>query len=242
MAHGYPDYGVGAPYKTIYPVLDLGELAARLGSIITFDRRGNVIWFDDFEQGINKWKKNFTGFAGTITSTQERARTGGFSAKITPYPDSDSRTRMEHYMPLPIIGRLGFEFSFTWVYDVGEIVLNASLYGHDYHHSSQIRYLGGGYRRWYYLDENSNWQEIGRVILHAEDYLFNTIKLVVDYKTLKYVRLIVNETEFNLSGIPYRLLSPAATYFLMHYIESRPHTNVEVSSYIDDVILTQNEP
>ncbi|GAI06639.1 unnamed protein product, partial [marine sediment metagenome] len=44
MIHGHADYGAGAPGKTIYSMLDVGELAARLGSPVTSDRAGNVMW------------------------------------------------------------------------------------------------------------------------------------------------------------------------------------------------------
>jgi len=34
----------------------LAELATRLGSIVTYDRKGEVIFCDDFEDGIDAWR------------------------------------------------------------------------------------------------------------------------------------------------------------------------------------------
>ena len=57
MGHGYPDYGTQGPVSTVHSIQDLGELAVRLGSIVTFDRRGNVLWLDGFDSGIGAWSK-----------------------------------------------------------------------------------------------------------------------------------------------------------------------------------------
>jgi len=54
MAHGTPDWGVTASKKTIYSLHDMGELAVRLGSIVSFDRRGDVIFSDSFQNGLGK--------------------------------------------------------------------------------------------------------------------------------------------------------------------------------------------
>lgn len=243
MSHGHPDYGPGAAISTVFTTMDLAELAARLGSPVTFDRRGNIIWLDSFEDGLAKWKPAYTGIAGSVELTAVRARSGALSAKITTPADSTSRQRIEHYLPIPILGKLGFEFSFTWDSDIGEIVLYTYLLGPTYRHIAQIRYIGGGYRRWYYYNQKKKWQDLsGIFILHSEDYLFNTAKLVVDYEKREYVRLIVNDTEFSLKGVPYYTDSLTAARFLRFYIEFRPHTNVAVPTYVDDVILTQNEP
>ena len=81
MAHGHPDYGGAAPLATVYTLQDLAELAARLGSIDVFDRRGNVLLLDDFESGIKKWLFGGTGSysAGWIC---DRAEHGGFCLSI----------------------------------------------------------------------------------------------------------------------------------------------------------------
>jgi len=56
VAHGTPDWGVTAGARTVYQMTDLGELAVRLGSIVTHDRRGDVIFLEDFEEGMGRWR------------------------------------------------------------------------------------------------------------------------------------------------------------------------------------------
>jgi len=52
MPRGHPDYGQAGPTSLIATVPDLGELAARLGSNNTWDRRGFILWYDDFEASV----------------------------------------------------------------------------------------------------------------------------------------------------------------------------------------------
>ncbi|GAI56753.1 unnamed protein product, partial [marine sediment metagenome] len=80
MAHGQPDFGMYQIAKTIYRLADMGELAVRLGSIVTHDRRGDVIWMDNFDSGIAKWYQFASDDDGLVEWSAERSRSGGFSA------------------------------------------------------------------------------------------------------------------------------------------------------------------
>ena len=82
MAHGTPDWGVTAGAVTTYQVTDLGELAVRLGSPISHDRRGDVIWWDDFECTLNKWQTVANGAGSSVALSDARARNGRYSALL----------------------------------------------------------------------------------------------------------------------------------------------------------------
>ena len=66
MAGETPDYGRLSAQATVFPVTDLGELAARLGSIVSHDRRGDVIWLDGFEDGLDKWQPTTSGSGAAV--------------------------------------------------------------------------------------------------------------------------------------------------------------------------------
>lgn len=55
MPRGMPDWGEYSPQEVVSKLLDNAELAARLGSPVLFDRRGTVIFMDDFNCGVNHW-------------------------------------------------------------------------------------------------------------------------------------------------------------------------------------------
>lgn len=57
MPRGSPDWGEYAPIQDLYKTLDYGEIAARTGSLVGFDRKGNVIFVDDCSSGVSRWNK-----------------------------------------------------------------------------------------------------------------------------------------------------------------------------------------
>ncbi|GAI49683.1 unnamed protein product, partial [marine sediment metagenome] len=65
MSRGQPDYGSSAVKEVAGTLADMGELAARLSSIVEYDRRGDVVYLDDFEEPVLKWSPLAAG-AGYI--------------------------------------------------------------------------------------------------------------------------------------------------------------------------------
>ncbi|GAJ17988.1 unnamed protein product, partial [marine sediment metagenome] len=51
-AHGRPDWSPNEPKETTYAIPDQGEASIRLGGISPFDRLGDVVWFDNFSNGL----------------------------------------------------------------------------------------------------------------------------------------------------------------------------------------------
>ncbi|GAI16225.1 unnamed protein product, partial [marine sediment metagenome] len=116
MTHGGPDWGTPGPLKTIYTLEDMAELVARLGSIVTFDRRGNIIWLDDFEGTLGKWGIETEGAGYSAQLSAEAARSGGFSAKLISPDDEEDRIGLKRWFPLPVESNIGFEFSWARAY------------------------------------------------------------------------------------------------------------------------------
>lgn len=242
MPHGQPDYGMYAAKKTVYSMADNAELAARLKSIVTYDRRGDVVWLDDFEDSMQKWELAAVG--GAIVLSAERARSGGLSAKLSTNNVIAAEAQITRHVPYPAISKVGFEFSLAHAsLDVG--VYTWWLVSHDPGPN--------GRRAWcryttltdiIEIDvEAVGWVTIAaNVLLRLDPNLFHCIKLVVDLATGRYVRLILDETEWDLSA------------HLMNVIISAEDPNVEVGMsgnttaaraaywYVDDAIITQNEP
>ena len=65
--YGLPDYGMYAALENMGNLVDYGELATRLGSIVSFNREGNVIFWDDFEKTPIKWLNLTGGIRGRLS-------------------------------------------------------------------------------------------------------------------------------------------------------------------------------
>lgn len=242
MAHGHPDYGLEAPTKTIHTVTDLGELAARLSSIDTFDRRGDVVWLDDFESGLQKWELLGVGAGWSTTWSPDEARNGGFSAKLLTGPVAGRTVYMNHYQPYPVLSRMGFEFSFSRGVAWRELWLRIALYDGTYQHEAVIR--------WKFADSSFYYQDSGGVDVKLTPplgiwvnvRLFNTLKLVVDFVKEEYFELIVNSQIFPLAGIKYEKTTPFPTKELIMQVGLETEVNLQALMHVEDAIITQNEP
>ncbi|GAG14536.1 unnamed protein product, partial [marine sediment metagenome] len=111
MPHGVKPYGRTEAQNTVFGLQDMGELAARQGSIVTFDRRGNVIWYDDFESSLNKWLLYDLGVGAAVVESNEAARNGLVSCKVTTSAVLGQYSGIRHDHMIPVLSKLGFEIS-----------------------------------------------------------------------------------------------------------------------------------
>lgn len=242
MPHGGPDWSTGGQISTVHTVEDLGELAARLGSIVTFDRRGNIIFLDDFESGIEKWThESFAGGEGLAWSSIH-ARNGDFSAKLTTDDHTNDDAVMIATIPYPALSQIGFEFSFLRDSYLKQITIAIEL-----ETGADVVSAGATWtaatKTWTVTDKDGAVHNLTPTITLGIDYpMFFTVKLVADFINRNYIRLIINNTEFNLSGITLPVSAPGPSPKLQGFIVILTNSNDVCSLYVDDVIVTQNEP
>jgi hypothetical protein len=242
MAHGHPDYGESAPVSTIFTQLDMGELAARLGSPVTFDRRGNVIWMDDFEGNIEKWYQGWSGVGASVALSTESARSGVFSVKLITGDALNNLAQIIRYLPYPVVGRNGFEISFTVGGEDDCYLIRLNLFTGTQLLWSQIRYESES-QKLEYLDENETYQTIASNLkLHAYTKMFHTLKLVTDFSTRKYAHVILNEKTYDLSAYALKVQASTTAPCLAPAFTLVTRRNSAVYCYADDVIITRNEP
>ncbi|KKM85339.1 hypothetical protein LCGC14_1290060 [marine sediment metagenome] len=239
---GTPDYGQYAPATTIARLADLGELAVRLGSIVSFDRRGEVVWMDDFEDGIIKWKTSAAGAGAAVTSDTVKSRNGAKSAKLVAGSDGGKQATLYHYQPFPVSSRYGVEFSFAFETSPKHIGLRLDLYDGANHYFGDIVYRPP-LTRLDYEDSNADYQALTTTLdLLSDSIMFHTLKLVADWSTKKYVRLLLDNNSYDLSGIDLYSAADAVTLPQVRVRVLLAGTSGNPVLYVDDVIITQNEP
>lgn len=244
---GLPDYSAPAPIgqmpkPTTYTLSDMGELAARLGSINTFDRRGDVIWFDDFEDNINKWWVYGATVGYSFTQANNRARNGALSGKLVLGGVGGNYLTVQSGIFYPVLGRVGYEISVLLHDDVKSFLhyflsqdgTHKNWFGVAWEQATKVLSVYDKVLGWVSIDNNS--------VLWAGGRVFSTLKLVVDLTTLKYVRANINRDVFDLSAytaFQTALVGPPSLEILA-WLVGNPGTTPAV--YIDDAIITQNEP
>lgn len=240
MAHGAPDFGMYAPKTTVGSLADMAELAARLDSVVTHDRRGDVIHIDDFEGNEGKWEANGTGVDRALALSAETARSGMCSLKLTTGNLANNYMEAIGYLAYPVFGKIGYEISYTHNGSLKEYLWTFRLYDGTNYYDAIIRYTQA--TTILEIDDNGAWRTLQTRSFMSTHYLFNTLKVVIDYNAKKYVRLITNDKEYDISAFS---LSPTGSGVPPHirvFIRGTTSVNFNHSTYLDDFILTQNEP
>lgn len=242
MAHGTPDWGHGKQITTYALVDDLAELAARLGSIVVYDRRGDVIVLDDFSKGLEAWNLTTSGTGAAAVLETTYPRFPPFCVRLTGGSTTGWSASMYRYFSPLVLGGLGVEVSVAFLTEFDRFDLNlwyrdgTTLYRCDIRLddvNDEIQYLNssGAYTK--LADLPALWTTVGA---------YHSIKLVGDFSTEKYVRLLLDLTEYDPSA--YALYSVAQTGYPFVYLAfgltSRDGQNDNCR--VDGVIMTQNEP
>lgn len=225
--------------------ITLEELAARLGSINTFDRRGEVIWMDDFEDNINKWNQTALGTGASIALSTEQANSGNKSAKLIAGSDGLRSAQIDKYLGYSALSKYGFEA----VINIGSTAPQYFTYNIIFEDVSGGGSSYYGSLRYTVATQTMAYQALGgawinlspTVGLPAFNSLFHHFKLVVDGVNKTYVRAIVNNKSWELSNAPLAqslVVSDKLTATI--YVLSNSGQNGVI--YVDDAIVTQKEP
>ena len=242
MAHGQPDYGMYSLAQTIYRLADMGELAVRLGSIVTHDRRGDVIWFDDFEGGVEKWIRSGGGIGHEEVWSSEAARFGDFSLKLTTGDLTDDYAQGYRLHAYPALSKLGFESSIF-----GENVLMEVHWQIEVDTGSDIyRFeikLDNSTGTWAYLNSGGTYTNLSPAkTLYMSLPMFHIVKLVVDPESCEYVRLIVDDYTYDLSGLVGYKDGTTTFEWMATLVKVITLTDYSRTLHLDSAIGTQNEP
>ena len=237
----YPDWGGYPTSAQSYPLKDLAEAVVRLGSPVIYDRSGAVALLESFEFGLGHCELSLTGGGSLPALDNTHWNTNGFSALLAAGPLDGDGSYLAISLPVPPPGLWGLSARFTVPLASGRIMFGIMLFDPPGYWTGAIHYVAD-LGKWYYKDL------AGGVVLLLDgwtpplsEYLFHFLKLVIDPITHKYVRLVIDDTVIDMSGLDLYYAGGIAYSYLQVSVgllrswAAVSHTN------IDDVILTYNE-
>ena len=242
MPHGLPDWGLVGPRQTAYGLDDVGEAVARLASPDVWDRRGDVILIDDFRNGLNAGSYTPTGGNSGYGLVNDPVLSPPYALRLTTGNEALDRMNAVWYIVPRVQTSYGFEVWFTIAEESSPYYFDLNYYdGVDRHHAS-IRITVAPFAV-HYLDQGGVYRPIAVTpVAWASDVVFHVLKLVADMQGDMYERLIFDGNTYGLSTYAVRVTN----------VPTNPHVNGTIviygdeahidDSYIDRVILTQNEP
>lgn len=220
----------------------LAELAARLGSAVTFDRHGWIVWMDSFEEGLSKWEAvtGGTGAAAALDTT--RSMHGLISAKLTTGSTGSYLAQIKRYSPFAVLNKFGVEIHATMHDSLDALYLILDIYTGSKVLDTSIAYEPSTNKLYYESSAGAMVELASDVNLYAYSYLFHAFKLVVNGESEEYVRLIVNDVLYDLAGVAVRTAADARAPYMEVSVMAVGDSGGNYSIYVDDVILTMNEP
>lgn len=243
MSHGGPDWGTPGPLKTVYTLEDMAELAARLGSIVTFDRRGNVLFLENFDGSLAKCYHGSDGVGGSVSISNEKARHGNFSCKLVTGNVTDDEAWVGALLAYPALSRMGMEAAWALPTNcnVKAIFLFFDITDETEIWHASVKYVTAN-NTWYYWYED-DWVALTPTIEYYQGGTqFNHTKIVADFLNKKYIRLIANDLVYDLSG---KALSTGAIVYppiMEAEVCISTKSDAIATAYADSIIVTQNEP
>lgn len=240
MPRGMPDWGEYSPQEVVSKLLDNAELAARLGSPVLFDRRGTVIFMDDFNCGVNHWNTVTEGNL-KIYPSAKNPFIGGYSLAFY----DDGLTGMYPYISIsvPFItqSNIGAEGVFS-LQNANAVCMITILFIY--------QGISKGFSLIYDRTINKiNVLTVNKTLIPIQSgvsvpvgsHTWFTMKLVVDPVNGKYVRARFNDKTLDLSS--YNCYSETSTEADSLYVNFVLGASIaqETTNYLGYAIITQNE-
>ena len=242
MAHGTPDWWGASPKSTTYSGMDTSELAARIGPIVSIDRRGDVIFQDNFDHGTAKIYPWGTGANWDVYPYCDSPLSGGLHLMLETGEEEGATAGITKELQYPVLGSIGLECAFVPDGDVR------------YCRLSITEWLPPNNRKWMISYNHTNGKlEILRSngtygvlatpgIVYGGYNDYTTIKLVINILLVRYERVIFNEHTY-IATAHSGYVSAGGTYKCMTcdaYIDANVAQGATAS--LDNFLITQNEP
>lgn len=226
MARGYEDYSRLFTY---------GEVVVRPSLLF---RTGRVFYFNGFEEPELQM---FTLPDADLSTAW--AYEGLGSAIINIPSGAGGVSGIGMYMFLPPTKRVGAELCFTLPYtftQYAELFLSAYDSPNSIAFGIRWDYANG---KWQYYDSDGNWSDVpdGAQTLNVLWSYWHKIKLVGDFNTFKYVKLMCDDKEFNLSSLSGRTVAGAGESYLFFTFKVYNNAAGARTSYVDNVALLEED-
>lgn len=237
-----PDDYIWQPGSGKSQLADLGELAVRLGSTVTYDRRGSVYWYDDFENGIGAWQVTGAGTEFLARYVSTHVQNGLLSMKIYTGSGSQDTVVVKKRLSSALLTTYGLEVTFS----VGN---NVAAFSPSMVFSKSDERIEPGIIIFPYTstlvitDADEGQVTIATVpIVENSEFLFHTVKFTYDFINNKYGRLMFDRFSWDISSYSAPTGAPLAVEELTTEITAVDNASGEGASFIDNVIVTVGDP
>jgi len=217
------------------------ELAARLGAIQSYERRGQVVFQDDFRHGVSAW--SISASSGAYARPDPTVRfQSPYSVRM--YPGAVDNYSVQLAKPLgtfPVGTGFGFAVWIRPYPAVKRFMLRIQAGNGSLFSDAIVRATYADGKLWYY-NSGGTYTEFGTWPVGVLEILpFRFAKLVIDGSTGKYKRFIIDDQEIDMSGIACYTTAVSTKYLTPSVQVVADGTN-NGPAYLGNAVLTTMEP
>jgi hypothetical protein len=217
------------------------EATSRQNPIHSYDWRGNVIYFCDFERGTPAAFTTLSGAGASVVIDPAYWRNGGYALRLTGGSTVLGTAIWNIHIATTNTSRVGFASEFAITPSAVRYAMKIEMEFAGLHKTFGVGIDVAG-QQLQYIDPTGGWVNFHPTELTPSPSRFYKMKMVVDAFTGRYQRCLYNDEEYPM--VAYSGDSAAGTgvtyteYSFILY--SRPTFN-DVA-YLDSFVVTANEP
>lgn len=217
------------------------ELAARLGSQISYDWRGKIVLVTDFARGLGGIYTRSIGTGGKVFLDPTKHLSGGYSVKMVGGSAWEYIASLYIGLDIPPTTRAGF--CIRWTSDTALVYLEIQLHIYDgtTHHRGAIR-ISVNDLELQYQDSAGDWQKLDDFTPVLSGYAWQSLKLVIDTTTDTYIRALIGNTEHDMSAIAIYTNASATAPHIEAWVRLHSESGSNRYAWIDSLALTVAEP
>ncbi len=230
--------------------IDLAEHSSRQGGAMWYDRRGQHAWSENFDaltvlsQHWGVWN-NVAGDTAVLVNTY--GHRGAKCCKMTLAADLGGSIAIDRNEAGMLTDRMGLQCSFAGEnssFEYAYFHMRMSIIKDGYLHTVEVR-LNVNTGALEYYNSSAGWTQFAvrpgnRIV--TDPYAWYTAKIVADFDTNKYVRFMFSGTEYDLSAAELYVEANSSPEAASITLEMNPRTADGAICYVDDIVLTNNEP
>jgi len=241
MAHGAPDDSNIVKYGLVNRLDDLGELAARLGSPVKYHRRGDVIYIDDFEWGLNGWVTRGTNADRFCQVSNVASLSKGNCCLLNSGTGGMLPIFITNRHPAVNSDTIGFHVGVSLRENIFTFGMNTYVYTPATIFCFAWAWVKATSMLYCKTTGGANYPIDAGLELYESDTLFHHFKMLVNQTTGYYVGIYVDDVYYDLSSVPVWIDAPGGAKHIVTYIVNSGNAVLAAEIALDDFVITVNE-